>query len=295
MEKIVFRERLPGFKIEKMIRDEEFNMAARHMHSEYEIYYLAEGEVRYFVEGESIHMRAGMLCFVDREKIHKTSSVAGHPHSDRILIEVNPEWLTDFFRSLKGVAQGEFFSKCRVLHLEGEERKQIEKILSDMAKEARERKTGCELMVKAKLTELMLYALRSRREEADMSAAAAEGSLSGYPNNRINEVAKYIQENCQERISLQSLSEHFFMSKCYLSRRFKEATNFTINEYLTVQRLKKARRLLETTSYSMTQVSEETGFESVSYFEKVFKKHMGLTPLKYRRLRQTPLPKSIPG
>ena len=291
MEKTVFRERLPGLKIEQVIRHEEFNMAARHMHSEYEIYYLAEGEIQYFLEGESIHLRPGTLLFIDREKIHKTSSVAGKPYSNRILIEVNPEWLSDFFKGMKDVTPESFFSRYRVLRLDEDERRQMEDILFAIAAEARHRKVGCELMVKSKLSELMLYAVRSNQVKPDIYVVQPpENAVLGYPYNKVNEVAEYIQKNCHEKISLQSLSEHFFMSKCYMSRKFKEATNFTINEYLTVQRLKKARRLLETTSYNMTQVSEESGFESVSYFEKVFKKHMGLTPLKYRKLRQTPMP-----
>ena len=62
-------------------------------------------------------------------------------------------------------------------------------------------------------------------------------------------------------------------------------TGFTVNEYLTVQRIKRGRRLLETTDYSITQISEMPGFESVTYFERVFKKQMGQTPFKYRKLR----------
>lgn len=290
MEKTVFRERLPGLKIEQVIRNEEFNMAARHMHSEYEIYYLVEGEIQYYLEGESFFLKPGMLCFVGREKIHKTSSVPGSPYSNRILMEIKPEWLTDFFKAMKSITEDAFFDKFRVLQLNKEEQKRIEDILLVIADEARDRRAGCELIVKSKLTELMIYVLRSRRDENEIYESPQAERALGYPRNNINEVAEYIQRNCHEKISLDDLSERFFISKCYLSRRFKEATNFTVNEYLTVQRLKKARKLLETTGYSMTQVSEETGFESVSYFEKVFKKHMGLTPLKYRKLRQTPMP-----
>ena len=290
MENLVFRERLPGLKIDQVIRDKEFNMAARHMHSEYEIYYLMEGEVQYFLEGKSIHMKPGTMVFADREKIHKTSSVAGKPHSNRILLEVNPEWFAEFFKGVKDITEESFFEQYRVLRVEEKNRKEIEDILFTIADEAKNRKVGCEQIVKSKLMELMVYALRSKQMKQNTVVQTSEHAALRYPYNKVNEVAEYIQQHCHEKISLQSLADHFFVSKCYMSRKFKEATNYTVNEYVTVQRLKKARKLLETTDYSMTQVSEETGFESVSYFEKVFKKHMGLTPLKYRKLRQIPIP-----
>lgn len=290
MENLVFRERLPGLKIDQVIRDEEFNMAARHMHSEYEIYYLIEGEVQYFLEGKSIHMKPGTMVFADREKIHKTSSVAGKPHSNRILLEVNPEWFAEFFKGIKDVTEESFFEQYRVLRVEEKKRKEIEGILFTIADEAKNRKVGCEQIVKSKLMELMVYALRSKQMKQNTVVQTSENAALRYPYNKVNEVAEYIQKHCHEKISLQSLADHFFVSKCYMSRKFKEATNYTINEYVTVQRLKKARKLLEKTDFNMTQVSEQTGFESVSYFEKVFKKHMGLTPLKYRKLRQAPLP-----
>lgn len=291
MERTVFRERLPGFKVEQVIRSEEFHMAARHMHSEYEIYYLAEGELQYFLEGEELHLCPGTLCFIDCEKIHRTSSVSGRPYTNRILMEVNPEWLNDFFKAVKQIPRAEFFQKCCVVHLDKEEQRQVVDLFFAVAEEARSRKIGCELVVKSKLAELLVIALRAKQREEDICAEnPSKAAISEYSYSKINEVAEYIRHNCQEKISLQSLSEQFFMSKAYLSRSFKEGTNFTVNEYLTVQRLKRARRLLETTKYNMTQVSEESGFESVSYFEKVFKKHMGLTPLKYRRLRQTSMP-----
>lgn len=290
MENLVFRERLPGLKIDQVIRDEEFNMAARHMHSEYEIYYLIEGEIQYFLEGKSIHMKPGTMVFADREKIHKTSSVAGKTHSNRILLEVNPEWFAEFFKGIKDVTEESFFEQYCVLRVEEKKRKEIEDILFTIADEAKNRKVGCEQIVKSKLMELMVYALRSKQMKQNTVVQTSENAVLRYPYNKVNEVAEYIQKHCHEKISLQSLADHFFVSKCYMSRKFKEATNYTINEYVTVQRLKKARKLLEKTDYNMTQISEQTGFESVSYFEKVFKKHMGLTPLKYRKLRQTPLP-----
>lgn len=282
MKQTIFKERVPGLMIEHITRDDEFNMAVRHMHSEYEIYYLLEGERYYFIESETIHIKPGTLLFIDREKIHKTSSVSGKPYYNRMLIELKPEWLETFFHSLRAITIGQFFSNYRMIVLDDEKQELVKSVMLTIAREAKERRIGYEQMIRSKLAELLLCVIRS---EQRMPSADMEQKILSAKCSKVNEVAEYIQENCQEEISLQGLSERFFVSKCYLSRIFKEVTGFTVNEYLMVQRIKKGRTLLETTEYSITQVSEMAGFESVSYFEKVFKKQMGQTPLKYRKIR----------
>lgn len=284
MKQVVLKERIPGLMVEQVIHDEEFNMDSRHMHSEYEIYYLVEGERYYFVEGSMVLIKPGTLVFIEKEKIHKTNSVAGKPYYNRMLIELKQEWLEDFFRGLRVITMEQFFEGCRIVKLDEKGQELAERTILAISKEARERKIGYEQMIRVRLSELFMYVIRSRQmiPEADK-----EGNLLPAKCSKVNEVAEYIQENCYKKISLQGLAEQFFVSRCYLSRIFKEVTSLTINEYLTAQRIKRGRRLLETTGYSITQVSEMSGFESVSYFEKVFKKQMGQTPLKYRKLRTT--------
>lgn len=283
MKQTLFKERLPGLMVEHVIREGEYTMDARHMHSEYEIYYLLEGERYYFIESETIRVKSGTLLFIAREKIHMTSNVSGKTYYNRMLIELKEEWLRPFFKELRVVPIEKFFGNYRAIDLDEEGRVLVENIIRTIVEEAKERRLGYEQMVRARLTELFLYAIRCSRitPETDI---AEENPLSA-KCSKVNEVAEYIRDNCHENISLQTLSERFFVSKCYLSRIFKEVTSFTVNEYLTVQRIKRGRKLLETTDYSITQVSEMAGFESVTYFEKVFKKQMGQTPLRYRKIR----------
>ena len=68
MKHTIFKERIPGLMVEQVIRDEEFNMDARHMHSEYEIYYLLEGERYYFIESETFLIKSGTILFIEKEK-----------------------------------------------------------------------------------------------------------------------------------------------------------------------------------------------------------------------------------
>jgi YesN/AraC family two-component response regulator len=100
---------------------------------------------------------------------------------------------------------------------------------------------------------------------------------------KINEIAEYITHNYQHNISLADIAQKFYISKSYLSRIYKEVTGFTVNEYINVIRTKKAQQMLESTEYSITQIAELIGYDSITYFEKVFKKYIELSPLKYRK------------
>ena len=282
MKQVVFQERIPGLMAEQVIRDDNYSMDTRHMHSEYEIFYLLEGERYYFFERETFHIKPGTLLFIDREKIHKLGGVEGKPYFSRMLLEFNQEWIEDFFSRLRVIKIERFFETYRVVELDEEGQVLVKNTILAIAQEARDRKIGYEQMIRAKLMEMMLYVIRSRQIEM---VTDADGNLLSEKFIKVNEVAEYIQENCHEEMSLQGLSDHFFVSKGYLSRIFKEVTSYTVNEYLTMQRIKKSRKLLEMTNYSITKVSELSGFESVTYFEKVFKKQMGQTPLRYRKLR----------
>ena len=88
-------------------------------------------------------------------------------------------------------------------------------------------------------------------------------------------------------ICLDELSDELFLSKYYLCRIFKEYSGFTITEYINIFRIKKAAQMLENSSASISEVASALGYDSVTYFERVFKKFMNVTPLKYKKTHQT--------
>ena len=72
-----------------------------------------------------------------------------------------------------------------------------------------------------------------------------------------------------------------------MSRTFKEITGYGISEYLNIHRIREAKRLLEETDLSVQQIARKLGYESITYFEKVFKTYMTMSPLKYRKTMNT--------
>lgn len=92
----------------------------------------------------------------------------------------------------------------------------------------------------------------------------------------------YIKENLAQNLALDDIANAAGISKYHFARKFKNSTGFSPMEYVTLQRCELAKTLLAEKSYSMKQIALLTGFESASYFSKVFFKNTGIHPSKYK-------------
>jgi AraC-like DNA-binding protein len=91
----------------------------------------------------------------------------------------------------------------------------------------------------------------------------------------------FIDENYQESIGLDEISQQAFLSKFHFHRIFTSIYKYTPHQYLTRKRLQKAKDLLAHNK-GVTEVCNEVGFESVSSFSVLFKKEIGFAPQYYR-------------
>lgn len=131
------------------------------------------------------------------------------------------------------------------------------------------------------LSQLFILA---QRHMSGPSSLPADLPLSTQPKHRkVDEVASYIIDHYDKALSLEIIAAHFYVNKCYLSRIFKEASGFTVNEYINMIRIRRARELLSNTSMSITEVSESVGYETITYFERVFHQYTQTSPSRYRK------------
>lgn len=269
-----------GIFVERISRQYEYSMMRRHFHSEYEIYYLISGERYYFIDQKTYPVTSGTLVFVNRGQIHKTSSVREASH-ERILIQLKDDKISSLMEEIEEKNLNGFFKKYNgTLSLEGENKRIVENILCKIETEARQRSYGAEGMVRILVAELLLLASRILRESEGKPEME---SVKSARYSKVQEVAEYISTHIQETMSLESLSERFYVSKYYLCRIFKEITGLTVNEFINVTRVNYAAVLLEEKEWSITMIAEEAGYDSITYFERMFKRYMNLTPGQYRK------------
>ena len=99
----------------------------------------------------------------------------------------------------------------------------------------------------------------------------------------IHGITRYLQEHLAEEVSLSVLAEEFHLSAQYISQLFKNEIGVGFLTYLTNIRMERAKQLLLSTSLSIAEVSEQSGYSDYRVFTKVFKRSEGITPSQYRR------------
>lgn len=100
--------------------------------------------------------------------------------------------------------------------------------------------------------------------------------------NLVTEIGRYLTANTDREITLDQLSEQFNINKYYLIRLFKENYQETPIHFHLKKRLDAAKQLLQFTNFSITEVSEKTGFPSIHTFCRSFKNTEGMSPKVYR-------------
>lgn len=100
---------------------------------------------------------------------------------------------------------------------------------------------------------------------------------------KLIQIQNHIRQDFSSAMSLDTLSDAFYISKYHLAREYKKQFGTTLFNDLTNYRISHSKSLLRFTSQSIKQIAMECGYSDVNYFIKVFKKMENMTPLEYRR------------
>ena len=101
--------------------------------------------------------------------------------------------------------------------------------------------------------------------------------------SKILETISFIQLNLKENLTVEYLAKRANLHQDYFSRLFLQFTGERPLAYIHEKRIERAQYLIATTNLSYCEVAEETGFENLPYFSKIFKKVTSLTPGQYKK------------
>ena len=99
---------------------------------------------------------------------------------------------------------------------------------------------------------------------------------------KFNDLLDYIDKHYMEDLNLEDIADSIGFSKYHFSRLFKQYTNFTFCDYLCYRRIKAAELLLVQPDLSITEVALQSGFSSISTFNRIFKQQKNCTPSEFR-------------
>lgn len=169
-----------------------------------------------------------------------------------------------------------------IIHIDNTDLKQFSwlKNITDLVIEEAEKELSGSGVIINKLGEvLFVYTLRAFIEKNKSTI----GFITAIQDERISKVLKAIHSSPEKYWKLEQLAQIAAMSRTSFANRFKLLTGETPFNYITQWRLLQAKELLEVSSLSVGEIAEQVGYQSEAAFNRVFKKRISQTPLKFRQ------------
>lgn len=108
---------------------------------------------------------------------------------------------------------------------------------------------------------------------------------------QLRRVLSCIESRISEPLRIRHLAQEAEMSPFHFSRMFKRATGHSPHQYLTLQRIEKAKLLLAASDLPIVAIASAVGYLTQAHFTSSFGRHAGMTPKVYRTSQRTPLPR----
>lgn len=261
-------------------------MNKNHYHKSYEIYYLLSGEKYYFIKDKTFLVKPGDIVLVNSFDLHRTSAVNNHP-SERLLVRIDDSFISNIIRCFPEVDLFSCFKKdVRVLRVSNNLSNNVQAFLYKMLdlyhKYKNHLSSANEFYMRVMAIDLLI--LLNELLDANQYQLIDHPSIM---HKKISEIITFINNNYMNNLSLDSISNQFYISKYYFARLFKDIVGMTFVEYLNIIKLKEAEKLLLKSNFSISRIAEEVGFCDSSYFCKIFKKYYQYSPSDYRKEQLT--------
>lgn len=255
-------------------------MDSYHSHPAFEIYYLEkmQGSAHITINGKKQILKENDVVIIDSLIPHKTDFSKAEKHT-RMLIEISPTVFDKKIEEIFNISINNFFHCFTGVHSFQESTlKIIRKSLNRINDEYLYHKKSSDQLILINILDIMLTIQQENQLMSD------KGSISLKQNSQIEPIIRYINEKILLDINLTGIAQEFHIDKSYLSRLFKERTNYTVHEYIRLKRVSYAQRqLLLNPKASIADISLISGFQNVNSFIRAFRKFTDLTPLQYRK------------
>ena len=251
-----------------------------HWHTQVEFLYVEKGEITCCVNTSSILLKEHEGIFINSKESHSILRNVGEGRIKTILLPA--EFIFDtnnyfYQKCIKPIAHQE---KYQYICLTGEKAWQ-----RDILNEMRKLRFYCEKNIAEKLPDVIFCVCRiweklaSFRQEIPVTDPSQVRSPSQI---RLQQMLSFIRRHYSEPITLGDIAGAANISQSEAARCFKKNLNVTPFNYLIQYRLEVAKAMLQSSGMSITEVAMQCGFESVSYFDRVFRKYYWLTPKEFR-------------
>ena len=272
-------------------------MVRWHWHEEVELILVKSGEAWVKTEDSNVVLKAGQAMFVNQNLLHSIRASGGND-GEVYSLRFHPSFLfgsaTQSLSSkyLAPLANSPYF-KYLILDGQTPVSQEMLQLIRRAVSADLERPFGYELEVKSLLSHFWFLLLPNAiSKKTDDSPT----QVSGYDSIRIKTAIRYIEEHHADSVTLEEIAGSIHISKSECCRCFKRTLGITPFEYLMKYRIFESARKMqqkEAVAETISDLAASVGFNSPSYFNKIFKKYLKCTPLQYKRkimISPAPLP-----
>ncbi len=244
----------------------------------FEISYLVTGERKYIIDDTIYKITSGMILLTQDHCACKTSLYDTN-YYERIILRFQLSDL-DFIKSMVDEHQllALFDNRPKILKLDYHKKERLEGYLREML-HAKESQSQYESVTIPLLLCQCLVLLNEHINEAKQNDDFHYGEI----NPKISEIIMYINQHYADDITLNCLSQKFFISPFYLAKLFKQTTGYTIVQYLNSLRIKKSKEQLVRSNDKIIDIAYRVGFNSHTHFTRVFTQICNESPNSFRK------------
>ncbi len=253
-------------------------------HDFWEFNYIDKGVMVITVEGKEYLLKSGELVFFQPNEFHALEARGMSAPNHTVVSFVSNSKAMKYFKN-------------KIIALNSSERKLLSILLKEGLsayspidklppitglKKKENAPIGAVQMTFNLLEEFLITLLR--RSESGFSIGTRLVSPMYYESlpDRIKEIAKYMEQNIRQPLSISRIAKQFSLSEGGLKKIFSKDVGCGVTDFFNKMKIEKAKEYIREDEKNFTQISDELGFSSIHYFSRLFKKKTGMTLTEYR-------------
>ncbi|MDF2670303.1 MAG: hypothetical protein K0R67_2609 [Paenibacillus sp.] len=278
-EAILYQNNMLGIKIFEHMKIKEPLLRKWHYHRELELLCILEGAMEMRIQEQVYPLHAGDVLLIGSSQPHATWSVL----SDKVVYVIlhfdlhvySDPFVMLYYRIFHEV-DGPLSRYNNLFQGNDDLKKEIGSTILSIYREMDSRRRGYEFAISLHIKHLLLTILRCEQDESrdhyDLPFAY-----------KLHSVFDYVERHLSDKIDMEIISKMTNMSYHYFSKFFKKTIGVSFVEFVNIQRIKKAERLLLTENSNITEIALSVGISNMTHFYDLFKRYNHCSPKEYVR------------
>lgn len=256
-----------------------------HYHDYVQIWYVKKGQCLHYFNGSEYTLSKGDIFILPPMMQHK---IISEDEENTVLLECG--FLKDFISADENSGYEHFLSPFLIeqdivkplFSLDGDAVKEIEKIFDELMYEYEYKEKYFDSYIKADILKILSIIARKYNK----SIGTDKSSILDKHKEAILGIIDHLSENPDKRMYIEEACKKTNMSSTHFSYVFKQITGRTFMEYVRFLKISKAKELLLETDKVVRDIASDLGFDDAAYFDRVFKKEVGITPVQFRNVQK---------